>query len=200
MKKIIYILIVVALLIGGYYLYMYWALGNDSVGVDQTPQTKSTYSKSDIGLEFDYAEGPDGYVIDERMPVDLGTGLIKNIILTRTDDTLNAPPAGGEGPAVITISVFENTKKQFPRTWADENIQYSNINLIRGEVEETVVGGANAIRYMADGLYASENVVVAHGDNVYVITGQFIDQDSPIHRDYQDLVNSIRFIPAPGQN
>lgn len=198
MKKIIYILTVVALMVGGYYFYMYWALGNDSAG--QVPGVHSTYSQSDVGLEFDYPEGPDGYVVDERMPVDLGTGLIKNIILMRTEDALREPPVDGEGPPVILVSVFENTKKQFPRTWADENIQYSNINLIMGDVEDVVAGGANAIRYMADGLYASENVVVAHGDHMYVITGQFINQDSPIRRDYQVLVESIRFIPAPGQN
>lgn len=198
MKKILYIITTVALLIGGYYLYMYWALGNDSV--EQVTGTYRTYSQSDIGLGFDYPEGPEGYIVDERMPVDLGTGLIKNIILMRTEDTQNELPVGGEGPPTITISVFENTKKQFPRTWADENIQYSNINLIMGEVGEVVVGGANAIHYMADGLYASENVVVAHGDHMYVITGQFMDQNSPIRGDYSALIESIRFIPALGQN
>jgi hypothetical protein len=69
-----------------------------------------------------------------------------------------------------------------------------------GEVESTVVGGANAVRYKADGLYASENVVVAHGDHVYVITGQFMDEDSDIRKDFGPLVASFRFVPAPGQN
>lgn len=193
MKKIIYILILIAFIVGGYYLYT-----NNRV-VEKITETHITYSQSDIGLEFDYSEGPDGYVIDERMPVDLDSEFIKNIILTRTEDALREPPVAGEGSPVILISVFKNTKKQFPRTWADENIEYSNINLIVGEVNEAVVGGANAIRYMADGLYMSENVVVAHGDHVYVITGQFMDQDSPIRLDYQKLVESIRFIPTPDQ-
>lgn len=35
MKKILYILIAIALLVGGYYLYMYWVLGNDSVNQAQ---------------------------------------------------------------------------------------------------------------------------------------------------------------------
>jgi hypothetical protein len=198
MKKIIYLLIAVAFTIGGYYLYIYWALGNDSV--EQAVEEYRTYSQSDIGLEFHYPEGPKGYVVDERMPADLDTGLIKNIILTRTEDANQELPVGGESSPAIVISVFENTKKQFPRTWADENIQYSNINLIMGESEEVVVGGANAIRYVADGLYVSENVVVAHGDHMYVIAGQFMDQDSPIRHDYHALIESIRFISAPGQN
>jgi hypothetical protein len=193
MKKTAFVLIGAALAVGSYYLYMYWALGNDSV--EQISEGYQTYSQSDTGLAFDYLDGPEGYVVDERMPVDLGTGLVKNIMLTRTEDTLNELPVGGEGPPRIVISVFENAQKQFPRTWAEEHVQYSNINLIMSEVEEVVVGGANAIRYTADGLYASENVVVAHGDYLYVITGQFIDQDSQIRLDYVTLVSSIRFIP-----
>jgi hypothetical protein len=198
MKKFIYVFLAIALTIGSYYLYIYWALGNDSV--EQATEGYRTFSQNDVGLEFDYFEGPNGYVVDERMPVDLGTGLVKNIILMRTEDALNEPPVDGEGPPVIVISVFENTEKKFPRTWADENIQHSNINLIMGDVQEVVVGGANAIRYMTDGLYASENMVVAHGDHMYVIIGQFMDQNSQIRRDYPALVQSIRFIPAPGQN
>ncbi|HYC83089.1 MAG TPA: hypothetical protein VEB60_00875 [Candidatus Paceibacterota bacterium] len=198
MKNTIYVLIAAALMAGGYYLYIYWALGNDSF--EQGAETYATYSRSDIGLEFDYPEGPEGYVVEERIPADLGAGLVKNIILMRTEDAESEPPTGGEAPPAIAISVFKNTKKQFPRTWADENIQRSNINLTTGAVEEAVVGGANAIRYMTDGLYASENVVVAHGDHMYVVTGQFTEQDSPIRRDYQALAESIRFIPAPGQN
>jgi len=186
----------VALVVGVYYLY--WTLENDSVGQDAGAQL--TYSQSDLGLEFNYLGGSDGYVVGEKTLTSSDLGPIKALVLRLTEDTLHEPPVGGEGAPVILVSVFENTKKQFPRAWADENIQYSNINLIMGEVEETVVGGANAIRYMADGLYASENVVVAHGDHVYVITGQFMDQDSPIRHDYQTLVESIRFIPTPEQN
>lgn len=129
------------------------------------------------------------------MPVDLGEEPVRTILLQRTEDAKNPPPVGGEGPPSMVIAVFKNTKKQFPRMWADANVQYSNINLTTNTVTEEVVGGANAIRYMADGLYASENVVVAHGDNIYVITGQFLDQDSDLRRDFEPLLNSIRFIP-----
>jgi hypothetical protein len=77
---------------------------------------------------------------------------------------------------------------------------YSNINLMRGEVSEYVLGGANAIRYAADGLYASDNVVVAHGENMYVITGSYMDADSDIKKDFATLLESVTFIPQPGQN
>ncbi|HEY4522718.1 MAG TPA: hypothetical protein VJH91_03765 [Candidatus Paceibacterota bacterium] len=160
-----------------------------------------TYTNSELGIEFDYRAGPSGYVVEEMTPSDASAGLVRTIVLKRTEDKQNegAIPVGGEGPPTITIHVFENTKKQFPRAWADTHIQYSNMNLSQGDAADAVVGGGSAIRYMSDGLYASENVVVAHGDNVYVITGMFIDVDSDIRRDFGPLVESVRFIPTSGQ-
>jgi len=195
MKKILFAVIIITLAVGGYYY-----LKIDDAKTGESPENQKTvYSKNDVGLQFEYRTGPAGYVVEERMPVDLGTGLARVILLMRTEDSAKTPPMGGEGPPVIAISIFENTKKQFARTWADENAQYSNINLAQGDISEAVVGGANAIRYMADGLYASENIVVAHGDSVYVITGQFIDADSSLRRDFAPLVSSITFIKKPGQ-
>ncbi len=187
MNKIITLSVILVLLIAGYFLFI------DS---KKTEAQYTKYTSPEIGLEFDY---PTGYVLDERMPVDLGTGLIKVIILERLEDKSKEPPVNSEGAPTITISVFENNKKQFSGVWADENIQYSNINLKRGDIKEVVVGGANTIQYMADGLYSSNNAVVAHGDNIYVITGQFIDQNSDLQKDFQPLLESIKFIPKPGQ-
>ena len=161
--------------------------------------TMTTYSNPELGIEFEYQTGSDGYVLQEHIPTDTAANLVRTIVLMQSADAAVAPPAGGERPPVISISVFKNTKKQFPRTWADQNVQYSLINLAQGEIEETVVGGTNAIRYNADGLYASDNVVVAHGENMYVITGQYMDAGSDIRADFAPLVASIRFIPPEGQ-
>jgi hypothetical protein len=179
---------------------VYFALKIDKGNSGEVLDNQSAiYTSSEIGLSFVYPSGPDGYVVDERMPVDLGTGLVKNILLQRTEDTLKQPPENSEWPPMIVVSVFENQKKQFAGVWASENIQYSNINLKQGEIKEVVVGGANAIAYMADGLYASDNVVVAHGENIYVFNGQFIDENSDIRRDFESLLASVKFIPKPNQ-
>lgn len=197
MKKTYIILALIIVAIVAYYTV---SIDDKSV-VENGSQTEQTvtYNKADVGLEFTYRTGPTGYVLDERIPADIGEELERYIILHRAEDTKNAPPVGGEGAPVITIAVLNNVDKQLPRQWALDNVQYSNINLITGTTTEAVVGGANAIRYMADGLYASENVVVAHGDNVYVITGQFLNADSDLRREFAPLVDSIRFIPEPGQ-
>lgn len=200
MKKPTYIvvgLIVATLVIGGSY---YSEVNKNKTGEDEsTTNQKVTYSKNEIGLQFDYRSGPTGYVLEERGPTDLGTGLVRTILLKTTANTLQAPPANSEGYPVINISVFEIAKKQSARFWADRNTQYSNINLRQGKISEAVVGGANAIRYMTDGLYSSEAVVVSSGDNIYVITGQFVDENSDIRKDFAPLLNSITFIPKSNQ-
>lgn len=154
------------------------------------------FSNNEIGLEFDYPTGDDGYVLSEVPSKDTKNELVTAIVLTSTEDSIQEPPEGGEGPAVISISVYKNSKKEWPQTWADSNPKYSLINLKIGEVYETVVGGANAIGYMADGLYASGNVVVAHGENVYVFSAQFMDEDSEIINDFNKILASIQFVPT----
>lgn len=51
MKKIILIILTIFILIGGYYAYIYWALGNDSVG------QLSSSNQGDVNVKFDYLEG-----------------------------------------------------------------------------------------------------------------------------------------------
>ncbi len=58
MKKIIYILLAAMLIVGSYYLYMYWALGNDSV------QHQSFSNQDDRGLESAYPVGLEAEVYE----------------------------------------------------------------------------------------------------------------------------------------
>ncbi|HEU0085369.1 MAG TPA: PsbP-related protein [Candidatus Paceibacterota bacterium] len=200
MRKILLFLFAVLMLGVGY-----MALINSQMPPVEVPDLRqdpiyTTYSSDELGFLFEYRLAPDGYVLEEREPSDSDASTLqKTLILMQVEDSLQEMPEGGEGPAVISISIFENSKKQFPQTWADENLAHSNVNLVMGEISEAVVGGANAIRYMADGLYASENVVVAHGDNIYVITGQYLDESSTLRQDFAPLLESIAFIPEPGQ-
>ncbi|MFN4181554.1 MAG: hypothetical protein ACK4FA_02570, partial [Candidatus Paceibacteria bacterium] len=124
------------------------------------------------------------------------------ITLIKTTDKENMennPPIGGENPPVISIYVLKNDKKEFSRDIALNNTQYSNFNLKVGQETETIVGGANAIRYIADGLYTSVNLVVAHGENAYILTGQYMDSNSPTVADFENILSSFKFIPTDGK-
>lgn len=197
-RTLLVVLLTVAVLAG---LYFVLAIDNkvtslpESQTVQNNPENIEVYSNPEIGLTFEYDAGPSGYEVEELRHSDPDSGLIRTITLYKEADRDNVP-ANSEGAPVIAISVFDNAQKQFPQMWADAHVAYSNINLLQGEVAESVVGGANAIRYMADGLYASENVVVAHGEFVYVITGQFMDANDAIRSDYVSLLGSVAFIPT----
>lgn len=194
-KNIFYVItILVALSIG-----VYFSLTVDERVVIKNNNTYPNYSNEVLGIEFAYHAGPDGYVIQEHSSSRPMEDLLGTIVLMRTEDAERPVPVGGEGPATITIQVLKNSKKQQPVVWADANNIYSNINLKTGEVSEYVLGGANAIRYSATGLYESDNVVVAHGENMYVFTGNYMDAESELRKDFAVLLESIRFIPQPGR-
>lgn len=165
---------------------------------EQLASETATYRNPELGLEFSYRSGPTGYVVQDIVSSSENNELLHTFVLIRSGDVGRAPE-GGEGPPTITIHVLKNPQKQLPQTWADAHAQYSNIDLKIGDVVGAIVGGVRAIRYMADGLYVSENAVVAYGDNVYVFSGMFLDEDSDIRRDFEPLLNSVRFIPQAGQ-
>lgn len=154
----------------------------------------ATYQDSRGGIVFDYKTGIKGYVTEERVPVATDEEPIKTIVLIPSEDATEAPPLGGEASPVISVALYTNSENLSPLAWAEKNPQYSTINLLQGERGDITVAGASAIRYMADGLYVSENVVIAHNGMIYVITGQFIDEQTDIRRDFSPLIESIRFL------
>lgn len=155
----------------------------------------AVYSNPEIGLEFSYRTGPEGYVIQESIPMAVDPDLVRFVHVVPASVANLPPPEGGEGPAQISISVYRNSKNEWSGQWAESHTQYSNIGLKQGEVAEAVVGGANAVRYMRDGLYPAEVVVVAHGGLVYVFDGAYLEPESALKKDFAPLVESVKFIP-----
>lgn len=195
MKKIIVFLVVAACVVLVYF-FLAPQKGSDSGLVK--------YSNPEVGLEFSYPSGPKGYILEEKTPVnDSNKNFIRSLTLFQAEDKTRIDqkkiPVGGEGPATINVLVFKNSKKQLPTAWAVENALYSSMNLRTEDPVEDVVGGASAIRYIADGLYPSDNFIVAHGENMYVFTGQYQSPEAPLRRDFVPIVASVRFIPQAGQ-
>ena len=188
------ILFIIFVLVGGYFV-LTRETGIESPVVESSLQV---YSNPQIGLEFDFKVGSDGYAAVEMNAEEGEKEFIKTVILMHADDVANLAniPEGSEGSPVMAVLVFKNIKKLSSRAWALANPNFSNINAKQGEVADALVGGAEAVRYMSDGLYASEIFVVANGENVYVFTGMFIDEESALRRDFPPLVESVRFIPV----
>lgn len=198
MKNLVIFIIIVLIGTLGYVV-----LRKDEKILDETIVKYKTFSSNELGFEFEYRTDPEGYILTSRDPSreEAKANLLKTFVLMLKTDQQNmeTTPVPSEGPATITIHVVKNTKKLWPAVWASENVQLTNINLELGDITETVIGGANAIRYSADGLYRSDNAVVAHGENIYVISSGYIDENANTYKDFDPLLASIKFIPQPNQ-
>ncbi len=184
-KKLIFfiILVVAALLLGRV------------VSVEKPRTTvpeMAQYTAASVGLSFTYPTGPQGYAVSQQATLP-ANGALTTITLTPVDPRV---PVGGEAPASITINVFDNTDKLQPNVWAMKNGEESGLARKRTEPVEAVVGGANAVRFMADGLYASEQVVVAHAGYIYVFSGEYLAESSVIRDDFVKLIESVTFVPT----
>ncbi len=192
MKKNITLVLVLVLILGGF-LYF-------NENKEKYINSTVVYLDQNLGFEFTYKTGPNGYIVEDTTKTQNSENIFKKIVLMQTKDkkslNKNGNPIGGESPATITISIFKNTKNRQPGVWVMENTIYSNYKLKLTDPTETVISGANAVKYKTDGLYASNNVVVAHGGYIYIFTGMYLDENSPLNKDFSLLMDSVAFIPT----
>jgi len=178
MKKIFILLIIIALGAGLYY------------GLKTNETTKSQAQVfGDISFEY-----PENYV-SLRQNLYSAPSLEETILVMQKTDyesVLNGERSEGEGPASIVFQRFTNPQGLSPRAWVEKNIEYSSYNLVIGEPIDGLVGGQKAFIYQGDGLYATRNAAFSLGDKIYLISGQFIDRDSDLYRDYDKVLNSIQ--------
>lgn len=149
----------------------------------------------EFGIEFEYRERPDGYLLevpgeDPDLPE-----VLRRLVLVLESDHGQLPEAG-EGPPTISIAVGRNPDALSPSDWAAAHPGVSNLHLKLNEIAAFELDGAPAIRYLADGLYVADTVVATHGGDAYVMSSAYLDGDSTIRRDFEPLLQSIRFLPA----
>ncbi len=201
MRQMIVVLLKLVIVMGAIFIgiIFYTTRPGDLDGIPvqppEHPYIISDYANQEFGLRFKFLNGLSRYELKESPTVDLVSGLVYTITIARYEDIHRSLPIDGEGPPTISIKIFNNLQKQSLLSWAERNIQYSNLNLKIGEIRNITIDGRDAVSYMADGLYASENIIVINGDYVYLISGMFIDTESQLRKDFSPFVESIRFVP-----
>lgn len=151
---------------------------------------------SALGIAFEYPKGEAGYQLQDDIPgmsVDPDFRIGYMLTLERDIRAILVSDEPREGAPTIQIRVYENTEKLWPAVWAMRHPLESNIELAFGEPEEVTVGGAKAVKYTADGLYASTVYIVTNGSYVYVLTGAYMSTDDDIKKDFDRLVSSLIF-------
>lgn len=209
MNKIIAVLLGFFVLVGVFLAlknYQYQGKIDDKVNMQAT-SSYETFTDPAAGLEFTYKVAPDGYVVDdlssqvvEEAPA--GVEVVKAYRLMNQEEKLELEHStvAREGPPAINLFVLTNPLHRPASTWVDEVPQFSNIEMVVGEVDrDAVVGGANAVRYTIDGLYLTDTVVVASGGFIYLFTGSYLEPEATIHQDFKALLDTVSFIPTDEQ-
>nr|WP_290225589.1 hypothetical protein [Trichocoleus desertorum] len=154
-------------------------------------QEKTSFQSDRFGFQFQYPEGftPDNR--SENQPPEAKEALLGRIEVWTSEDyqaIASGTWKGGEYPASVTISVFDNAQKPPLTAWKEENMS-------RGEDKTITVAGQEALAYASTGLYEADNVIFSSPDGRYVvhIHGAYINPDDPMRQAYQKVVSSFKF-------
>lgn len=201
-------MVALIVLIGGFFIFNAY-IYQEKQGEEIAPEISERdiylgqFNNQSIEIAFDYPDGPDGYVIDdlsafvEEQPQAIEVLKVYRIMNSKEKFELENSEGGREGPPAMQLTVFKNDLNQSASMWVDAFPSFSNIEMVLGEVDrDAVVGGANAVRYTNDGLYMTDNVVVANGGYVYHFTVGYLEPNSVIHQDFKAIVDSVRFVPS----
>ncbi len=198
--KIFFYFVLALILIGGGAFFFANKTGN---GLQMATQVNEA-----TGLKFSYRIEPAGYVLVETKAYPAVAGQAASLggyqlmLEEEYAELMEAVDRGDarEGPQSIGVKIFENRENLSASVWADRNVAYSNINLAFGDVDrEAVFAGGNAVRYVSDGLYTQDTLVLAQGGYIFVFSGPLEDGHPVIGPDYQDFLSSVEFLPTQTQ-
>ena len=161
---------------------------------------KETYTNKELGFSFAYRGGASGYELKEaKATEEVENGFKTNVVMMlKTDaDELRKSQAAREGPPTLGVLVFKNVSNFTSREWTEHNPSYSNYGAQSSNIREYELDGTKAMRYLVDGLYRIDTVVVAQGQYIYVFTGAYQEDTSRIKSDFEPLLNSVTFTEVP---
>ncbi len=185
------ILVVVALVvvISGFLYFR-----GTSTGTSQNQQVADTraiktYYDPRYGVAFNF---PETYAVQEHDSTAAEGPKHHTIVIGDKNELANAPQ-NGEGPAVMTIDIYENTAKQTTEKWIKGN-NFSNYKLSNdAELSSTTVAGISAYAYPWDGLYRSLSIVFPQGSRMYMMSVGYNAVSDQIYKDFAGVVASVQF-------
>lgn len=98
-----------------------------------------------------------------------------------------------EGPPGIAVQIFDNVEAYTAEEWI-KGMSYSNYKLSTdGVLANTTVGGEPALAYRYSGLFENDAAVVAHGNNIYMFTADWLTAEDATRRDLGRVLESVTF-------
>ncbi len=147
-----------------------------------------TYQSEAFGFSFSY---PNRYILTEQ-EVGNGERTHYSVVLTRPEDLPLAE--NSEGPATITVDVYQNNLDRLPLLEWLTGTSFSNFKLSDGTYAPVTVSGTDAVRYHWSGLYEANTVAFLRGDFIISFSGMYLAPEDQIVSDFESAVSSIRFL------
>jgi hypothetical protein len=160
---------------------------------------KGVYKNENVGLDFAYLKSPNGYLLQtEGDQFSNDPSFVSGAVLMNKKEAeemlLSDVPR--EFPPAIRLRVYDNPEKRSPLEWTKEKTVESNYEFAMAEPVEITVGNESAVGYTTDGLYLTDTFVVGYGDYILIVTGEYVDTESAIFTDLEQLVDTITFTRA----
>ncbi len=187
------ILGIIIVLIGGFFAFNSFIYNEKQGPGEETV----TVTSPEFGLSFTYRENPYGYRLEEVAPSAEGDQDLQKVyvlLLQEDYEALQNADVPREGPPTINIAVYAKTDERSPDEWLAEHPLVVNLDLVTSGMYPVTVGGVSGLRFTSDGLYATENVLVQHGDFMFHFTGQSIDRESLLANDFEALLKAVAFL------
>jgi hypothetical protein len=152
-----------------------------------TLRIRGVYENSDVGLTFNYKKSPNGYLLmTDGYDFSTSTQFVTGALLIDATAESDRPP-------VTMLRVYKNPDGATPIAWAESNQSETLIHRTLAEPALIAVGREDAIGFTLRGPYLMDVYVVAFGEYVLVINGEYEEYDSESFRDIDDLVRTIVF-------
>ncbi len=162
-----------------------------------------TIANQELQFSFQYPSGEEGYtLIEPPIPETTASGLRKVYLIMSSPEYIafQSSSSGAETPPSVSVFVLQRPPAAADETasrlerlqeWASQNPQFSSWLARTGGPEEVEVDGVKAWHYFTDGTYQQEVYLIGYQDNIYVFTGQYIEETDPIRSMFIDVIQSI---------
>lgn len=133
------------------------------------------YENTSYGFSFEY---PDIYQLTTKQE----NGHFEVILIDKKELSQDR----SEGPTSINVHVYEKTTLE---DWLKKN--ESNFNLATDQPIRGLLHEREMIRYNWDGLYLGKTVAFVRDEDIFAITGTYLEKDDVRYKDFDNILNSF---------
>jgi hypothetical protein len=158
----------------------------------------ASYTNGEFKFQIEYRTQPDGYVLQEpEISRFASPSPRKALVLMQAKDfdELMQSTEPRDGPPAISIAVYSNEAEVSAEEWVRSQVTVSGFHAEEAALAPETVGGIEAVRYSADGLYQSDTVAISHGGYLFLLSGTYLEPESVIRSDFNRILETFVFLP-----